>query len=135
MFHMSAILPFSACLISKAPYISTVYFDADESIKILEEKKVTIAFPAFPAIMLALINHPEFDASKLSYSQVETELGEFIERVWYDQEELTRFDDDASSSPKDTTSWVGWLNINDREGVEKYTDQYIDENELWSSFE
>ena len=76
-----------------------------------------------------------FDASKLSYSQVETELGEFIERVWYDQEELTRFDDDASSSPKDTTSWVGWLNINDREGVEKYTDQYIDENELWSSVE
>ena len=66
MFHMSAILPFSACLISKAPYISTVYFNADESIKILEEKKVTIAFPAFPAIMLSLVNHPEFDASKLS---------------------------------------------------------------------
>ena len=76
-----------------------------------------------------------FDASKLSYSQVETELGTFIERVWYDQAELTKNDEYASSSPKDTTSWVGWLNIKDREGVEKYTDQYIDENELWSSAE
>ena len=73
-----------------------------------------------------------FDSSKLSYSQVETELGAFIERVWYDKEELTKYDENASSSPKDTTSTVGWLNMKYRDSAEKYTDEYIDENELWS---
>ena len=66
MFHMSSILPFSACLIAKAPFISTVHFTPDDSLKVLEENKVSIAFPAFPAIMLALVNHPKFDAEKLS---------------------------------------------------------------------
>ena len=73
-----------------------------------------------------------FDASKLAYSQVETELGIFIERVWYDKEELRKDADYASSSPKNTITTVGWLNIKLRDGVEKYTDQYIDENEFWS---
>ena len=73
-----------------------------------------------------------FDASKLAYSQVETELGIFIERVWYDKEELKKDEDYASSSPKNTITTVGWLNIKLRDGVEKYTDQYIDENEFWS---
>ena len=66
MFHMSSILPFSACLVAKSPFISTVHFNPDESLKVLEESKVTIAFPAFPAVMLALVNHPDFNASKLS---------------------------------------------------------------------
>ena len=66
MFHMSSILPFSACLVAKSPFISTIHFDPDESLKVLEEAGVTIAFPAFPAVMLALVNHPEFSASKLS---------------------------------------------------------------------
>jgi len=73
-----------------------------------------------------------FDASKLAYSQVETELGIFIERVWYDKEELKKDEDYASSSPKNTITTVGWLNIKLRDSVEKYTDQYIDENEFWS---
>ena len=74
-----------------------------------------------------------FDASKLSYSQVETELGEFIERLWYDQEELKRFDDDASSSPKETISTVGWLNMKYLDSAEKYTDEYINENEFFEN--
>ena len=74
-----------------------------------------------------------FDASKLAYSQVETELGIFKERVWYNKEELKKDEDYASSSPKNTITTVGWLNIKLRDSVEKYTDQYIDENELWSN--
>ena len=66
MFHMSSILPFSACLMAKSEFISTVHFDPDKSLKVLEESEVSIAFPAFPAVMLALVNHPEFSSSKLS---------------------------------------------------------------------
>ena len=51
---------------------------------------------------------------------------------WYDKEELRKDADYASSSPKNTITTVGWLNIKLRDGVEKYTDQYIDENEFWS---
>jgi hypothetical protein len=75
-----------------------------------------------------------FDASKLAYSQVETELGIFIERVWYDKEEL-KLDDTylGDSTPKGETSSIGWLYMKYRDSVEKYTDQYIDENELWAN--
>ena len=45
--------------------ISTVHFNPDKSLRVLEEAEVSIAFPAFPAVMLALVNHPEFNASKL----------------------------------------------------------------------
>jgi hypothetical protein len=74
-----------------------------------------------------------FDSSKLSYNQVETELGVFIERVWYDQEELIKNDEYASSSPKETTSTVGWLNMKYLDSAEKYTDEYINENEFFKN--
>ena len=60
MFHMSSILPFMACTISKSTFISTIHFDPDSSIKTLVEKNVSIAFPAFPAVMVSLINHQDF---------------------------------------------------------------------------
>lgn len=60
MFHMSSILPFMACTISKSTFISTIHFDAESSIKTLIEKDVSIAFPAFPAVMVSLINHQDF---------------------------------------------------------------------------
>lgn len=73
-----------------------------------------------------------FDPSKLAYSQIETSLGIFIERLWYDKEELKRDDTYlGDSTPKGETSSIGWLNMKYRDSVEKYTDQYIDENEFW----
>ena len=51
---------------AKSEFISTVHFDPDKSLRVLEEAEGSIAFPAFPAVMLALVNHPEFNASKLS---------------------------------------------------------------------
>ena len=60
MFHMSSILPFMACTISKSPFISTIHFNANSSMKVLIENNVSIAFPAFPAVMVALVNHQDF---------------------------------------------------------------------------
>ena len=60
MFHMSSILPFMACTISKSSFISTIHFNANSSIKTLIESNVSIAFPAFPAVMVALVNHKDF---------------------------------------------------------------------------
>lgn len=74
-----------------------------------------------------------FDPSKLAYSQIETSLGIFIEKLWYDKEELNMDDSYlGDSTPKGENSSIGWLNMKYWDSVEKYTDQYIDENEFWS---
>ena len=60
MFHMSSILPFIGCSISKSTFLSTIHFDPDNAVKVLIDKNVSIAFPAFPAVMVALSNHKDF---------------------------------------------------------------------------
>jgi len=75
-----------------------------------------------------------FDPSKLAYSQIETSLGTFIERLWYDKEELTKDDEYLGDfTPKGENSNIGWINMKYWDSVEKYTDQYIDDNKLWAS--
>ena len=66
MFHMSSILPFIGCSISKSTFLSTIHFNPDDAVKVLIEKKVSIAFPAFPAVMVALSNHDDFTPENLS---------------------------------------------------------------------
>ena len=36
------------------------------SLKMMEEEKVTVAFPSFPTIMQDLLNHPDFEKTDLS---------------------------------------------------------------------
>ena len=65
MFHMSSILPFIGCTISKSTFLSTIHFNPDDAIKVLIDKNVSIAFPAFPAVMVALSNHKDFTPENL----------------------------------------------------------------------
>jgi hypothetical protein len=37
----------------------------------------------------------------------------------------------GDSTPKGENSSIGWLNMKYWDSAEKYTDQYIDENEFW----
>ncbi|MEM8682191.1 MAG: AMP-binding protein [Pseudomonadota bacterium] len=60
-FHMSTILPIAACLLSGATFVATRHFDAGAAVNCLSEERITIAFPAFPTLMTALINHPDYD--------------------------------------------------------------------------
>ena len=46
---------------------------------------------------------------------------------------LQKIDEYASSSPKETTSTVGWLNMKYLDSAEKYTDEYINENEFFEN--
>ncbi len=66
MFHMAAILPAMACLDAGAAMASSTHFDAGVSLRMMEEEKVTIAFPAFPTITNEIITHPEFKTRDLS---------------------------------------------------------------------
>ena len=68
----------------------------------------------------------------LNLNKMLTSLGIFIEKLWYDKEELNMDDSYlGDSTPKGENSSIGWLNMKYWDSAEKYTDQYIDENEFW----
>ncbi|MDX1580003.1 MAG: AMP-binding protein [Alphaproteobacteria bacterium] len=66
MFHMAAILPMVALFDAGATMISQTHFEPGEALRLMEQEKATIAFPAFPTITAALINHPDFEKTDLS---------------------------------------------------------------------
>ena len=41
------------------------YFDAAEALRMIEEERITFAYPTFPAITQDLIHHPDFDSTDL----------------------------------------------------------------------
>ncbi|MBT3830003.1 MAG: acyl--CoA ligase [Gammaproteobacteria bacterium] len=66
LFHMAAILPLMCCMDAGAAMLSMTYFEPGLSLKMMEEEKVTVAFPSFPTIMQDLLNHPDFEKTDLS---------------------------------------------------------------------
>ena len=66
LFHMAAILPMLAVIHTGGVYVGMMYFDVDTALKMLEEERITVAFPAFPPITSAIINHPDFRKTDLS---------------------------------------------------------------------
>ncbi len=64
-FHMSTILPLAACLLSGATFVATRHFDPDAGLRCLAEERITIAFPAFPTLMTALLHHPDYERDAL----------------------------------------------------------------------
>jgi acyl-CoA synthetase (AMP-forming)/AMP-acid ligase II len=65
MFHMGAILPLISVIWAGARFITDTHFDADSAIRAIGEEKPTIFFTAFPTIMAALVNHPDFDVRNM----------------------------------------------------------------------
>lgn len=65
MFHMGAILPLISVIWAGARFITDTHFDADAAISAIGEEKPTILFTAFPTIMAALVNHPDFDVRNM----------------------------------------------------------------------
>jgi len=66
MFHMGAILPLLATIWAGGRFITDTHFDADAAMQTIAAEKPTILFPAFPTVMSAVVNHPEFDAEKVA---------------------------------------------------------------------
>ena len=66
MFHMASTLPMTECLWAGATMLSMTHFDAGVALKMMEEEKVTVAFPSFPTVTNELVTHPEFEKRDLS---------------------------------------------------------------------
>jgi fatty-acyl-CoA synthase len=65
MFHMSSILPMTACFAVGAAFLSMTHFDAGPALEMMAGERATHAFPTFPTIVQALTNHPDFAAADL----------------------------------------------------------------------
>jgi fatty-acyl-CoA synthase len=66
MFHMSAILPLMGCLDAGASYLSMTHFDPGAALTMMREEGTTLAFPTFPPITQALLNHPDWATTELN---------------------------------------------------------------------
>jgi hypothetical protein len=77
----------------------------------------------------------EFDPDKFAYSIVETMVGEFVDRVFYDKKELEQNFDWADSTGKGYYAKVGWMNPKYHDKSEVYTDQYLVDNGFWEDLE
>lgn len=66
MFHMSAILPMVACLDAGAAFLAVTHFEPGEALRMMESEQATLAFPTFPPITQALLNHPDYAHTDLS---------------------------------------------------------------------
>jgi fatty-acyl-CoA synthase len=61
LFHCGGFVPMLGCCRVGATYYHAGHFDPTQSIHTLAEEKITVAYPAFEPIWLAILNHPEFD--------------------------------------------------------------------------
>lgn len=65
MFHMSAYMPLLATIRTGGTFITDTHFDIDRAWQQIQRERPTILFTAFPTIMGALTNHPEFRAEDM----------------------------------------------------------------------
>ena len=65
-FHMSSMLPMSACRASGAAQIATAHFEPGEALRLMEEEHVTFAYLSFPTLVNKVLNHPDFATRDLS---------------------------------------------------------------------
>ncbi len=66
MFHIAAILPLVTIFDAGGTYVTTPHFEAGEALRMLQDEKVSAAYPSFWTIMSDLINHPDFATTDLS---------------------------------------------------------------------
>jgi fatty-acyl-CoA synthase/long-chain acyl-CoA synthetase len=66
LFHIGCLSPFIGSIGAGGTYLTDLYFEPGRAIALMGNEKVTVAFPWFPAIMQPLLDHPTFDAARLS---------------------------------------------------------------------
>ena len=70
MFHIAAIFPICAMYSVGATYVGMARFEAGEALQLLEQNKVTMAYPSFGTFIGDMIYHPAFPTTDLSRIRV-----------------------------------------------------------------
>jgi fatty-acyl-CoA synthase len=66
LFHCGGLVPMLGCFSVGATYYHSGHFEATQALRTLVDERITVAYPAFDAIWLAILNHPDFDPAALS---------------------------------------------------------------------
>lgn len=91
LFHVGALSPCLGCVAGAGTVLTDVRVDADRALRLLEEERPTSAWPWFPAITTALLDHPRFDPDRLRSLRYIGQIGppalfERLRRVFPDAE-------------------------------------------------
>lgn len=70
LFHCGGIVPMFACFTVGAKYCHAGHFEPGEALRTIRDEKCTVLYPAFEAIWLPILDHPEFATSDLSHVRV-----------------------------------------------------------------
>ena len=66
LFHIGSLAPFIGVIGTGGTWLTDVFFDAGRALALMEREGVTVAWPWFPAILQPMLDHPDFDASRLA---------------------------------------------------------------------
>jgi len=67
LFHIAALAPLIGCIGATGTYVTDVHFEIGRALQLMEQEKVTMAWPWFPAIVQGLLDHPSFDPARLAH--------------------------------------------------------------------
>ena len=74
-FHMSTIMPLTACRSVGATFIGVEHFEPGAGLVEIEQRRATIIYPAFQTLMASLIAQPEFKSRDLSAVRLSLNVG------------------------------------------------------------
>jgi hypothetical protein len=77
----------------------------------------------------------DFDARKVAFTLVETNLAELVENVYYDKVLLEQSWDYADSTGKGYYAQVGYFNTKWHDQADRYTDEHLNENCYWDEYD
>lgn len=66
LFHIAALAPFLGVIGTLGTYLTDTFFEPGRAIALMEREGVSMAWPWFPAIVQGVLDHPDFDADKLT---------------------------------------------------------------------
>ena len=69
LFHVGALVPLAGCVAIGATFVSMARFEPNEALRLLEQERVTVALPLFPAFTDAMMDAPDFATTDLSSLQ------------------------------------------------------------------
>ena len=127
------------CLYGREAYSMGTLPEDEEDIKDDDNYVPTLAFHSgekggFGCWFVETDGEP-FDKYKFTYGIVETDMGEFIDTVWYDKKELETDYDYNDSTGKGYYAGVGYMNTKWHDLGEKYTEgaEYL--KQYWEEFD
>ncbi|WP_150700337.1 AMP-binding protein, partial [Pandoraea terrae] len=65
LFHIGSLAPFIGSIGAAGTYLTDTYFEPGRALALMTRERVTTAWPWFPAIVQALLDHASFDPARL----------------------------------------------------------------------